>query len=335
MTRLPVREPVFENRTSMKRTHSAAGGFTLIELILVIALLAIVSTLAVNKVGGIREGSARKVSLANQKAVERAVEAYLAEDGALNRLDSLLVAGAGGAPLSRTAESGAFDFDGASRAGYLYRGPDDDTVRETRNAGLSDGLRGPLCLYVLDAGQAAALGSRLGLRFVMAGTAYPDPAFRYGRDRAWGDGTAPESSDGLDPNAAFCVATAVTNDMPVAAVNPKTNAGRAIYRACGQELLATEDDGDYDEAAVLSEVAATGGPLLAFGLGDAASIVGKADAGLENAPSAPFAKKTEYSRYILLVRLRTAAGRTIPEFAGVIDPDGNTFRAAQAVLRNL
>ena len=318
----------------MKRKHPA-GGFTLIELILVIALLAIVSTLAVNKVGGIREGSARKVSLANQKAVERAVEAYLAEDGALNRLDSLLAAGAGGAPLSRTAEPGSFDFEGASRAGFLYRGPDDDAVRETRNAGLSDGLREPLCLYVLDAEQAGALGSRLGLRFVMAGTAFPDPAPNYGRDRAWGDGTAPASSDGLDPNAAFCVATAVTNDMPVAAVNPKTNAGRAIYRACGQELLATEDDGGYDEAAVLSEVAATGGPLLAFGLGDAASIVGKADAGLENAPSAPFAKKTAYSRYVLLVRLRTAAGRTIPEFAGVIDPDGNTFRAAQAVLRNL
>ena len=51
--------------------------FTLIELLMVIALIAIVSTLAVSKLGGVREVSARKVSLANQKAVERAVEAYL------------------------------------------------------------------------------------------------------------------------------------------------------------------------------------------------------------------------------------------------------------------
>ena len=48
-------------------------GFTLIELLLVIALIAIVSTLAVTKLGGVREGSARKVSLANQQAVGRGV----------------------------------------------------------------------------------------------------------------------------------------------------------------------------------------------------------------------------------------------------------------------
>ena len=62
--------------------------FTLIELLMVIALIAIVSTLAVSKLGGVREVSARKVSLANQKAVERAVEAYLVNGGRLNRLDS-------------------------------------------------------------------------------------------------------------------------------------------------------------------------------------------------------------------------------------------------------
>ncbi|MBQ4200140.1 MAG: type II secretion system protein, partial [Kiritimatiellae bacterium] len=55
--------------------------FTLIELLMVVALIAIVSTLAVSKLGGVREGAARKVSLANQKAVERAVEAYLVNGG--------------------------------------------------------------------------------------------------------------------------------------------------------------------------------------------------------------------------------------------------------------
>ena len=64
--------------------------FTLIELLMVIAIIGIISTLAVSKLGGVREAAARKVSLANQKAVERAVEAYLASDGRLNRLDSLL-----------------------------------------------------------------------------------------------------------------------------------------------------------------------------------------------------------------------------------------------------
>jgi prepilin-type N-terminal cleavage/methylation domain-containing protein len=66
--------------------------FTLIELLMVIAIIAIISTLAVSKVGGVREAAARKVSLANQKAVERAVEAFLVSGGKLNRLDNLMYA---------------------------------------------------------------------------------------------------------------------------------------------------------------------------------------------------------------------------------------------------
>ena len=62
--------------------------FTLIELLMVIAIIAIISTLAVSKVGGVREAAARKVSLANQKAVERGVEAFLVSGGLLNRLDN-------------------------------------------------------------------------------------------------------------------------------------------------------------------------------------------------------------------------------------------------------
>ena len=37
-------------------------GFTLIELLMVVAIIAIISTLAVTKVGGVKEASARKVS---------------------------------------------------------------------------------------------------------------------------------------------------------------------------------------------------------------------------------------------------------------------------------
>jgi hypothetical protein len=119
-----------------------------------------------------------------------------------------------------------------------------------------------------------------------------------------------------------------------------TDLGRTIYQACGQELLNTLSWGQsYDKATVLAEVAASGGPLLAFGLGDTASIVGKSDAGLDAAPFATFLKKVYYSRYILLFRLKTvgsgSVAQVIPEFAGVLDPDGNTFRAAQFVVKRL
>ena len=139
--------------------------FTLIELLMVIALIAIVSTLAVSKLGGVREVSARKVSLANQKAVERAVEAYLVNGGRLNRLDSLLYAGDGGAPLTGGTE-GDFDFTAVSTAesrNGLYLGPsDDESARIEQNSGITPDLQKILCLYTLNRAQAEALNTRLG-----------------------------------------------------------------------------------------------------------------------------------------------------------------------------
>ena len=323
--------------------------FTLIELLMVIALIAIVSTLAVSKLGGVREVSARKVSLANQKAVERAVEAYLVNGGRLNRLDSLLYAGDGGAPLTGGTE-GDFDFTAVSTAesrNGLYLGPsDDESARIEQNSGITPDLQKILCLYTLNRAQAEALNTRLGLRHVMAATAYADaaqtafPSLHYDKDRAYGDGTVPNASDGLDPNASFCVATLVTNSMRFVAINPMTDLGRTVYQAYGQELMNTKSWGEtYTESEVRAEVAAKGGPLLAFGLGDAASIIGKSDAGLEDAPYATFVQKRYYSRYILLFRLKTigagSVSQVIPEFAGVIDCEGNTVRAAQHVIKRM
>ena len=325
--------------------------FTLIELLMVIALIAIVSTLAVTKVGGIRETAARKVSLANQKAVERAVDAYLAGGGRLNRLDSLLYAGGGGAPIFGAAP-GDFDFAATSTvesANGLYLGPTldcDATVRERYNKGLSGDLCGVLCLYSLSAAQAAALHTRLGLQYVMAATAYADagaaafPGAHYTKDRAYGDGTVPNAANGLDANDAFCVATLVTNRMTVAAVNPMSDMGRTIYQACGLELLNTKGWGEsYTESEVRGEIAALGGPIVAFGLGDAASIVGKADAGLESAPYATFVPKQAYSRYILLFQLKTAgsgsASVLLPTFVGVLDCCGSTIRGAQHIVKRM
>ncbi len=333
-------------------------GFTLIELLMVIALIAIVSTLAVSKLGGVREVAARKVSLANQKAIERAVEAYLTNGGRLNRLDSLIYAGGGGAPIF-SSRTGDFDFSSTfSDAGgsasdstdWIYLGPKEDdpdgTYRSEYNAGIHPDLKKILCPYGLNAVQADALGTRLGLRHVMAHTAYADaaanayPAAHYPKERAYGDGTVPNASDGLDANESACVATFVTNRMTVAAINPMTDLGRTIYQACGQELMNTLSWGQsYDETAVRAEVSASGGPLIAFGLGDSASIIGKSDAGLESASYSTFTQKKYYSRYILLFRLKTigsgSVSQVIPEFAGVLDCEGNSLRAAQHVITRL
>jgi hypothetical protein len=128
--------------------------------------------------------------------------------------------------------------------------------------------------------------------------------------------------------------------MVVAAINPMSDLGRTVYQACGQELMNTKGWGErYTEDEVKAELAANGGVLLAFGLGDCAGIVGKADAGIESAPYATYVQKKYYSRYILLIRLKTVGSGSVsvilPEFAGVLDCCGNTIRAAQHIIKRM
>lgn len=322
--------------------------FTLIELLMVIAIIGIISTLAVNKVGAVRETAARKVSLANQVAVERAVESFLSGGGRLDRLDSLVTAqGADGQSAWRHAgreTDGGFDctytnFTALSAELYLgpsrdFSGASSESFRSEFNAGVTPELGAVLCPYELSTAQTDALANRLGLRFVMAHNAYTgDPSAAYaGRRGADGAYVETRADGGRDPNESACLTVAVTNGMTLFAVNPVVERGRAIYRACGQDLLRTEENGTYDETRAVADVNATGGPLLALGLGERASIVGKADAGLEAAPFATYLPRTHYSRYILLIRLKRAGGTILPELAGVVDPCGLTVRDAREVV---
>lgn len=320
------------------------GAFTLVELIVVIAILSIISTLAVSRIGALREKAARKVSVANQQAVGRAVETFLAiNDGKLNRLDSLIDAG--------TGNSGATGYDfsehgGVGSVGGLYRGPDDqttETVRE-RNSGIHDDLLAALCTYRVNAHEANAL-RRIGLAYVMRHLSMEsatDVGIVTGGDGEklikGDDGALAPVSGRFDSELSACVAKSVTNGMVFAAVNPMVNRGRDIFRACGSDLERTSDaDSGYSEATVKAEVAATGGPLLAFGLGDSASIIGASQGGLDSAPYSEVVPAKYYRRYIVLFRLRMAAtgsaqGVTV-EFAGVLDPQGNTIPAARQALK--
>lgn len=323
-------------------------GFTLIELLMVIAIVAIISTLAVSKVGGVKEAAARKVSLANQKAVERAVSSYLAAGGFLNRLDNLIYA-----DCSADAEQGGrvtsgerIDFtEQTIGEKTLYLGPSnlgalDPTFVAEKNEGLHPSLRSLLCLYRLNAAEAEAFSGRLGLKYVVRHYEKAEgyPSFN-GYTRG-DDGTVPGASDGLDPDYAACITKSMTNGLVVAAISPASHLGRTIYQTLGSEYLSTKNwNESYTESEVRSEVNAKGGLLIAFGLNDLCSIIGNANAGLESVPYSTYVHKKYYSRYILLFRLRKIGSGSIesivPEFAGVLDCCGNTVRAAQMEIKNL
>lgn len=304
-------------------TMKTRSGFTLIELLLVIALLAIVSTLAVTRIGNLRENAARKISVANMQAAGRAIDAFTgAAAQPLDLLDSLVYED------SADPAPGFGDF---ASADALYAGPADagsplpDAVA-AKNSGLSPALREVLCGYSLSKGDAGALHA-FGLRRVRQFSEKTE----VDRTRAGDDGSFPVYGDGLDPESAACIVRNVTNGMVVAAVTGITDAGRLIYRECGADLPADGIGGAYDPSKARAEIAAAGGPLLAFGFGDGATIVGRAG-GVESAPFSEAADRRHYRRYVVLIRLRAANGATTAEFAGILDPEGRTISRARAFI---
>lgn len=310
---------------------------------MVIAILGIISTLAVSKIGDIRERAQRQVSLTNQSAIGRALDTYLTlHNGQVNRLDALV-----DDEVPRGGSNG-FDVDSTSVSATgpgFYLGPDDQGAPlppaiADANSGLTPNLvNNVLIPYSLNQQEVNALANR-GFRFVMRHTTYYATAPRDAYSERGDDGAylpgADKSALWTTPAGSACIPRAVTNGMVVAAVSPFTPEGREIYRDCGQGLLATrETAADYraDRAAVLAEVKATGGPLLAFGLGSEATVVGDPSAGLESAPYATYPLAKFYRQYILLFHVDTSTKSGSLVFAGVLDPCGQTIRMSRLAMK--
>ena len=312
-------------------THRKSG-FTLYELLMVITIIAILSTLAFSKYGLVQKASAQKLSLSNQLLISRAVETYLGfnnEEG-LDKLDALVDQG------TPSGTEGAYDYtlNGTGVTGGIYRGPKPyDAANLNVNNGLDSGLASVLCVYYLTPSDTAAL-RQLGLHTVMRSVTAAPTGSGYGTGA---DGSLILVENASDPETAACFATAVTNGLACAAVDPRFQAGALIYQSCGQDLKVTQAGQNVAEPDVESVLKSVGGRLLAFGLGNSASLIGKSNGGLETVPYSDVLRKTYYRQYILLIRLVTSgSGSTATakaEFAGVLDPQGNTIRAARQLLK--
>lgn len=319
----------------------ARTGFTLLELIVVVAIVAVLAGLVSGIFSALERSSAEKVSVANQEEVLKSVQTFLlANKGELDRLDAVIdwstAAGTAGtlAGLPSGMVGGSTTLNSATAVGGVYRGTKfkeaamstpADAADRANNDGIHSGLYGKVCVYYLSSGNVTSLKDGLGLTNVW----YHNPtADRANNVQATNyDGTPVISSEGapgfrVEFTPAF--KTQLAAGVAVLAVDPLK--GKQIYEDCGQALNLSSSATDAD---ALATVNSTGGVLLLFGLGQQASIVGSSVAGITRAPRCEMLSKQYYRQYLLIVRVRAAGPVAQPaELVGVLDPKGQSVRQA-------
>lgn len=119
------------NRQTTHRLNNARG-FTLMEVIVVIAVLGAMAALAIPRFTGVLENSQKKTDEANIRIVESAVELYKAEKGDLpagvdtfNELVSELnhVGYLKNSELKAVSKGKVFNYDSSSKSITLATGP--------------------------------------------------------------------------------------------------------------------------------------------------------------------------------------------------------------------
>lgn len=311
----------------MKATRKS--GFTLIELVAVVAVLAIISTLVVALIGNVQKTSAEKVSLSNQEAVTRAVQSFLAQNSGagLDRLDALIDFGTG-AGTAGTFTTNA-TLNSPTVPGGVYRGVKTknatgdapDTVYAAKNVGVDAGISGKVSVYYLSAGNVTALKA-LGLTTVWYHNYSQDRANTFQATNP--DGTAVTAAPGFRVESTPAFQVPLAAGTAVLAVDPLK--GASIYKAFGQDLklITTADDATAQTAAANSQWY-----LLLFGLGSQASMLGNRNGGVDDAPRSEILPGSYYRQYFLVVRVPTSPNAFNAEFVGVLDPKGQTVRDAR------
>lgn len=335
------------------------SGFTLIELIMVIVVLAIISSLAISKFVDLKEKSAKRVNISSIQNLQRAVETYIVsadqQYGNFSRVDALLDVGPSGA---WTGSAGTYDFSDTKKAigsggiPGIYRGPKSvtrienangeasvdsgteslDTQRE-QNQGIPSTLVNKIGIYYLTATDAemlrkAGVSSYL-LHNYTAGQASA-LGFTAGNDNL----PLVNGGPGFRADMSPFYPAILTNGSPVVVLNPATSLSTFKAFGCDPELnydtmqqvnSRTSDKAALGEQLYADQKVTT--RLFCFGLGSACAFAQKA---LDTVPRSEVYGREYYRQYILVFKQTTTAQSGMKvSFAGVIDPDGNSVSDAR------
>lgn len=304
------------------------SGFTLVEMLVVIVLIAIVATIAIALLGGATQDAAESVNHNNIKHMTSLLGSYqqLHQGQLPNKVDSLLDSDKinnGSYPHVAEATRFAPKVEVIDNPGkVLYVGLDTDQDGECENpTGTSRGIYGDawsghfasLTVSKLTTNDVKRLQD-LGITTVLD---------LYTTDGNLFNGTERYQERDLKVGD------------PVVVVDPRTSRnGKGVYEAMGfhditnTDLYPNEGDIGLSDTARLSAMQTA--RYLVFGIGPKCSMVGSRKAGVQEAPRSKILPKGYYDRYLMVVKIGNPPVDVSADLAGVLDPQGNTSYSADS-----
>ena len=331
-------------------------GFTLIELIVVIAILAFVAMVGIHSYGNIREVQAKKMNVANIKRVYHALATYdtlMREESKLNYFDyfdSLVDVSASGA---WTGSPGTYLWTGTAVSGQpgLYDGSWKNLLElknakgeggrtytlgeaQDENRGTREtGLLAKLALYHVTSDEVALL-KEAGIRTYLLHNPSTGQASSFCKVPE-GVNVPGGGGPGFRPDMSAYYPAMLEAGSPVAVIKPLV-AGQGgattiseTYRNLGYFNNATNvwTTSDTDQEKYLADMKTK---LIVFGIGQNAQCV-RGQIGLGEPPCNPAYDKRHYRSYLAVFAI-TEGGQGVAstcKLAGVIDCAGNTYKAAE------
>ena len=298
----------------MKTLRNRKSGFTLVEMLVVVTLIAIVATIGISLLGGASKDAAESVNIANIRQLTNNLGAYQQLHGGLlpDKLDSLMSSNSVTRGLTyTTVTTGVAIADSPALAFYIGLDTDNDGVMDN-STGTSKGIDPAawrdsfrtLTAYQLTGSDITNLAS-IGIT-----TVYDvKPALNL-----------------FHGDIEYTARTLKAGD-PVAIVDPyTTGGGRHIYHDFG--ISDAEETSIYPSTAAGRNALFAKQRYLVFGVGPNTTMLGDRKAGIQDAPKSSVPKPGYYNRYLLVVKMPMGANDQTIDMAGVLDPQGKNSRKA-------
>jgi prepilin-type N-terminal cleavage/methylation domain-containing protein len=313
----------------MDRTGDDAkrSGFTLVELLVVIALIAIVSSLAIVMLSSSQQESAETANISNLKRLISAIQTYRAmhQNALPNKFDSLVRSDASTAvPADQTITVGFnsqdFLYNSNSIIQVFYTGTD-----KNDDFKYDDGV------YFKGLYEHNTYG--FGNSLALARLTQSDV------DTLKGVGITTVYDINPDVDAFHGTPSYVERTLAaggyVAVVNPKAaRNGKSVYKDFGVDLsnsnsypIVSSSNKDLNDTGIANAFKAK--RFFVFGIGPNTTWIGDQKCGIQDAPDCQIIPDGYYNKYFLVVAMPGGPNdMTLPYVPGVLDSTGKTPRGA-------